>query len=117
MADLPNPWDNYARLQTKLSRTRVVTDQTWGNEAALNRTLADAGDGLAPTADEVSVAAASEARRERRYAFLRVVHLADDPTLVHPEAHLAARQDIRAAKAVISSTDWALLCGVATGHS
>lgn len=117
MADLPHPWDAYAHLQTALLRSRSLNNQSWGIEAAMNRFL-DSLQGKRPlTSDEIARAAASERRRERHRAHLRVVHLASSDVSPHPEEVFAAKQELHVARSKVSERDWSALCQVAAGYT
>lgn len=116
MADLPHPWDTYARLQSDLLCGRQITDQSWGTEAAMNRVLASLQDNKPPEPDEIARAAASERRRERHRAHLRLVHLSGDDVSPHPEDALAARHELHVVQSRVSERDWSVLCQVAAGY-
>jgi hypothetical protein len=117
MADFPHPWDAYASLQAALSRGRYITDQSWGTEAAMNRILVSLQDNKPPAADQIARTAASERRRERHRARLRVIHLAGGDISARPEDALAARQELRVARSKVSERDWSVLCQLATGYN
>jgi hypothetical protein len=115
MTDLPYPWGVYARLQTEMLRGSRITDQSWGTEAAMNGVLASLQDNKPPTPDEIERTAASERRRERRRAYLRLVYLAGSDTSPHPEAALIARHELDIARSRVSERDWSVLCQVGSG--
>lgn len=76
MADLPHPWDTYDHLQATLSRSQSISHESWGTEAALNAILCSSRD-KPLTTDEIARTAASERRRERHRAHLRLVYFSD----------------------------------------
>lgn len=117
MADFPHPWDAYAHLQAALLRNGSISDESWGTEAAMNRILNSGQDNRPMTKEEIARTAASERRRERRRAHLRVVYLSDYDNSAHPEDGLAARQDLDLLRSKVSETDWTILCQVAAGNS
>lgn len=115
MADLPHPWGAYARLQSKLLHSRHIDDRSWGTEAALNRILISP-DSKPLTVDEIARTAASERRRERRRARLRLVYVAADDASHHPEDAPAARHELFIARSKVTKRGWTLLCQVAAGY-
>jgi hypothetical protein len=118
MADLPHPWDIYARLQAALSRGNHLSDQTWGTEAALDAILLSLQEKNPVTSDDLARIAASERRRERHRARLRLVHLTGGGEIgVDPDGALAAREGLRIARSKVSSRDWRVLCQLAEGYS
>ncbi len=64
MADLPHPWDLYARLQSSLRHECRMDDRSWGNEAGMTYILNSAA-GCPPTQHEVKRVVAATRRRER----------------------------------------------------
>jgi len=117
MADLPHLWDLYARLQGKSLRCHRVDNHSWGTEAAMGRILTSLEIDKPAAPDEISRAAASEERRERDRAYLRLVHFGGSEVSNHPEVCLAARQELRAAESKVSTKDWSILCQLAAGHN
>lgn len=117
MADLPHPWDIYAHLQAALSRGRNLTDQTWGMEAAANAFLLSFQDNQVVTSDDLARTAASERRRQRHRAHLRLVHFSGIELGADPEDALAAREKLHNVQSTVSRRDWRVLCQVAAGYS
>ena len=117
MADLPHPWDTYARLQAALSCGRHVCNRSWGTEAALNAILLSLQDDNPVTSDDLARTAASERRRERHRAHLRLVHLTGVEVGADPDDAVAAREGLRIARSKVLSRDWTVLCQVAEGYS
>jgi DNA-directed RNA polymerase specialized sigma24 family protein len=117
MADFPHPWDAYARLQAALSRAHRLSEKTWGTEAALDAILFSLQDNHPVTSDDVTRAAASERRRERHRARLRLVHLASVEVGADPDDAFAAREILRIARSKVSGRDWPVLCQLAQGYS
>jgi hypothetical protein len=115
MTDLPSPWDIYARLQTEMLCGSRVTNQSWGTEAAMNHVLASLQDTKSPEADEIERTAASERRRERRRANLRLVYLTSSEIFPDPEAPLIARHELAIVQSKVSARDWSALCQVGSG--
>ncbi len=116
MADIPHPWDAYGHLQAVLSRAHRVSDQTWGTEAALEAILRSLQDNQPVTSDDLTRTAASERRRERHRAHLRLVHLQGVEVGADPDDALAAREGLHIARSKVSSRDWPVLCQVAEGY-
>jgi len=117
MVDLPHPWNIYIRVQTALSRGRQLSDQAWGAEAALSGILLSLQNNCPITSESVARTAASEGRRERHRARLRLVHMAKGEAGADPDDALAAREGLRITQSRVSSEDWAVLQQVAEGHS
>jgi hypothetical protein len=117
MADLPHPWDMYARLQAELSRGCQVGDESWGAEAALNRILLSLQDNSQVTSDDLARTTASERRRERYRARLRRIHVGADEPGADPSEALAARDTLRIAGSMVSNQDWGVLRQLAEGYS
>lgn len=117
MADLPHPWDTYARLQAELSNGHRLTDQSWGTEAKLDAILLSLQTKTAITSNDLKRTAASERRRERHRAHLRLVYLGDDDMGAAPEEMLAAREGLRILQSRVLSQDWSVLCQLAEGYS
>jgi hypothetical protein len=116
MAELPHPWDIYARLQAALLSGGQISNQSWGTEAAMNRLLDSVQDSKPLTCDDIARVAASERRRERHRTTLRLVHLAGHDVSAHPEDALAARHELHVARSKVSERDWSVLCQVAAGY-
>jgi hypothetical protein len=116
MADVPHPWDAYARLQAELSQSRCVANRTWATEAGLNRILESDPEKNPPTHDEIDRAVASCERRERHRARLQLLYPDHTESACVPEAMLDARQDLRFLRSQVRLDDWTLLCEVAIGR-
>lgn len=117
MADLPHPWDIYAHHQAALSRGRCLSDQIWGTEAALDAILRSLQDNNPVTSDDLARTAASERRRQRHRARLRLVYLRGVEASADPDDALASREGLRIARSKVSIRDWRVLCQVAEGYS
>jgi len=117
MADLPQPWRAYARLQIELSDNGKLDARYWGAEAGLNHFLiADPDSAPRPDA-EIARARSAGTRRERSRSRWRAVHL--EPFIqaaADPEPGLAARRELHDLRSRMTSDEWALLCGLAMGH-
>lgn len=105
MPQIPPPWDEYLRLQTRSSRRQQVDSYSWGIEEEMNLFLKN------PTAiDRLARANASAARRERSQACLRVKHAAElattSPAL---EKQLEARATLHQIRRSVSKSDWEVL--------
>ncbi len=117
MAELPHPWNAYARLQAEVAQSRSIINQTWGTEAGLDRILASASDTAPPTDEEISRAVASGERRERHRAGLRMLYLDQAESAGDvPDAMVATKQELSFLSSQVAPEDWALLCQVAVGH-
>jgi len=117
MADLPQPWRAYARLQIELSDNGKLDARYWGAEAGLNHFLVADPDSAPRPDAEIARARSAGARRERSRSRWRAVHL--EPfvqTAVDPEPGLAARRELRSLCSLTTPDEWALLCGLAIGH-
>jgi DNA-binding NarL/FixJ family response regulator len=114
MADLPDPWIAYARLQSQLARTRHIDGYSWGLEAALNQAVA----GASADADNLDRTVRSEARNERRRAVLRLIYLPSDgvPRNPSPEDALDAGRLLHAVRLRLTPAQWRLLRAVGEGH-
>jgi DNA-binding NarL/FixJ family response regulator len=117
MADILHPWDAYAHLQAQLSRAHLVSDHTWGMEAALDAILRSLHDNQPVTPDDLTRTAASERRRERYRARLRLTSLRGVEVGADPDERLAAREGLRIARSKVSSRDWPVLWQVAEGYN
>lgn len=116
MSDVPDPWGQYHRLQTKLLRKTQVDDYAWGLEAGLSHLLTAIGS--ATVEDSAERAVASRARRERNRLHLLRVHV-DDRDESHrdvSEASLDAKRQLRAIRARVGGENWRLLQAVADGY-
>src|SRR3990172_12962263 len=117
MADLPHPWDAYARRQEELSRKSLVDGQAWGLEAGLNLILASDPAVNPPSQVEIDRTVASAARLERYRAVLRAQYLEEEPVDLGSSLRIIeARQMLRLIKKSVPNPDWVLLCEVAAGH-
>lgn len=117
MADLPHPWNIYARHQAKLLRGRQTSGENWGTEAALDRILLTVEESIPVTEDDLARTAASDRRRDRKRTLLRLVYLRADEVGADPSNSLAARDTLRVACSLVSNRDWRMLCQLAEGHS
>jgi hypothetical protein len=82
----------------------------------MNRLLDSVQDNKPLIFDDIVRVAASERRRERHRATLRLVYLAGHDVSAHPENALAARHELRVARSKVSERDWSVLCQVAAGY-
>lgn len=116
MAELPQHWRAYARVQTKLSNRARLDDRSWGLEEALDRFIL--GD---PATDPISAvdmdrAYASRSRRERSQSRRRAILLAPFvQTGSDPEAALLAREELRIVSLEATSDEFSLLLNLADG--
>jgi DNA-directed RNA polymerase specialized sigma24 family protein len=117
MKKLSYPWSVYANLQAELSGNRRVSEQAWGTEAALNRFLDPSKNEPFFNIETATLAAASERRKERRRAKLRLIYLADCEQANEPEIMLDARQQLHQIELKIPVNDWSLLCRVGSGQN
>lgn len=107
MSEIPPPWDEYLRLQTRSSRRLKVDSYSWGMEEEMNLFLQD------PEAKVLARANASAARRERAHASLReryAAELATKPPAL--DKQLEAREALSLVKCTISPANWSLLLKV-----
>lgn len=111
MSEIPPPWDEYLRLQTRSSRRLKVDSYSWGMEEEMNLFLQN------PEAKGLTRANASAARRERAHASLRERHAAELATKLPPalDKQLEAREALRLIKCTISPGNWSLLLKVGQG--
>jgi hypothetical protein len=116
MADLPQPWRDYAQAQDTLHRTTKVDDRYWGMEAGLNFIVEEAAKGLVPSGNDLARTVRSEARRERNRVQLRRRHMPYDEPLADPLPVLEARSELRRIRFQVSAGDWALLAAVGVGR-
>ena len=82
----------------------------------MNRLLVSLQDNKPLTSDDIARAEASERRRERHRATLRLVHLAGHDVSAHLEDALAARHELHVARSKVSERDWSVQCQVAAGY-
>ena len=115
MADLPHPWNAYARLQHGLSRRRRVDEQSWGAETVLNQILASLQQGCSPSKDDIGRMGGTARRRERNRAHLRRVHLPASDVSPSPEDALVARDELSAMSSRLKKKDWTILSEVSAG--
>jgi hypothetical protein len=110
------PWDKVLCLQAELLGNPDISNRNWGVEAALDRILA--GEFIDPVTidSDIERAIATEQRRERHRAALRRRHFAVAEIGQHPEQHLIARAELRAAAYKTTPPKWRLLVSVAEGH-
>ncbi|MEA2755607.1 MAG: hypothetical protein QOJ54_1896 [Aliidongia sp.] len=113
MADLPHPWDLYARLQSSLWHERRVDDRSWGNEAGMTHIL-NSPAGCPPTQHEVKRVVATTRRRER-YRDSRRTPMPEDVATPHPECGLHARHELATIQSNLDDRDWKLLTAAAIG--
>jgi hypothetical protein len=109
------PWNHYSRLQAELDNPNI-SDRSWGVEAAMSRILAGEFTDPLTINDDLDRAIASEQRRERHRAALRRRHLMIVESGPHPEQHLVARAELRAAEGKMTPPKWRLLVAVAEGY-
>jgi hypothetical protein len=113
MADLPQPWAIYARLQTNLSRDYRVGDRSWGTEAGMDHIL-ESVSGAPPTEHEINQVIATSRRRERHRGSRRQP-LLEDVATAHPEGALTARSELAAVRRKVGDRNWELLTAVGIG--
>lgn len=112
MADIPQHWRDYMRLQTRLSQTKIVDSSSWGREAALNALLQDQQK-ITPDVDKIE---ASAARRERNHKHIDLHYLFPSShafTLTEPAIHATIQLSQIRAKTL--ARDWKLLLDIGCG--
>jgi hypothetical protein len=134
MPDLPFPWNIYEDNQKKLNRSYRITDRTWSIESGLAKLLTAVESGGISADQEVknSVdrAIASAFWTERNRARLRRKYLPPVPELDpepqrHPsafsscesEARMLARVRLLEIRRRVSSDEWWLIIGAASGYT
>ena len=111
-------WVKYTSLQAELLDNSTLSHRSWGLEGALNRILsADAPTCIAANGDNIEHIVGSEQRRERHRTALRRLQLPQEAPSFDLGPFLAARAELKSARAKVNGSDWNLLCGVAIGHS
>jgi hypothetical protein len=115
MAELPHPWRIYAQLQSALSRSYCVNNDSWGIEAGLEIILTSPPDISPPTDQDILRAINSKRRREYRRSKLRLRHLRPDEDKPDPEQALVARSELRRVSSQVRYSDWVLLRALALG--
>jgi hypothetical protein len=116
MADIPQPWRAYARLQKSLSRTSVVSDRSWGIEAGLNFLITEAALKSPPSDDDVSRSVQSESRRERNRLALRRYYISAKEPAIDPVSILDARSELHIIRSKLSDADWGLMAAIGIGR-
>jgi hypothetical protein len=98
-------------------RARPAIEICYFSDRLLDAMLRSLRDRTTVTLDDLARTAASERRRERRRARLRLVYLTGDELVgADPHDAFAAREALRVARANVSSHDWRLLCKLAEGY-
>jgi hypothetical protein len=115
MAELSHPWRIYAHLQSALSRSCRVNNDSWGIEAGLDIILASSPDISPPTDEDIVRTINSKRIREHRRSKLRLRHLRPDEDRIDPEQALLARNELRRIRSQVRPSDWALLGSVGLG--
>lgn len=110
MADLPHPWDTYARLQACLDRDPHLTDRSWGLEEALNHIV----ELPSASVEEIARVCAS-ARRRERFRKTRRVPMSEHIGTADPLPNLIARQELLVIRAHVRDDEWNLLTDTAAG--
>ena len=113
MADLPYPWDIYARFQHSLRYQHCVGDRSWGIEAGMAHILNTPADSP-PTQHKVDQVVANDRRRER-YLDCRRTSMPEDVVTPHPDGALHARHALAAIQRNVGDHSWQLLTAVAIG--
>ncbi len=113
MADLPYPWNMYARLQNSLRHQNRVGDRSWGTEAGMAYILSTPV-GFPPTEQEVDKVVANDRRRERHLGSRRTP-VPEGMATPHPEDELHARHALAAIQSNVSGDSWQLLTDIAIG--
>ena len=91
MAELPQEWSAYARLQKQLDNKSAVDDTAWGLEAGLNRLVEGRGPDRASVDEEaVTRAVSNSIRRERYRRRLRALQLSADDFEARPLGHVGS---------------------------
>lgn len=129
MADIPQDWQAYARLQKKLSETSCVTIGS-ALEEALNVVHDPNFRPDAVLEADLRRIAASAARQDRHRQTLRRLMLAEnldgaswvseDGDVAHASSlddYVHARRELARLFATLREADWELLIGVASGDS
>jgi len=114
MADFPHPWRIYLQLQSALSRSRCVNNDTWGIEGGLDIILASPPD-MSPSDEDIARTISSKRRREQRRSRLRILHIRPDEDRTDPEQELLARSELRRISSQVRASDWVLLRSIGLG--
>lgn len=113
MANLPHPWDAYARLQNSLGREHRLSDRSWGIEAGMAYILGGASTSL-PTQPEIYQVVATSRRRERHHSSRRA-SMPEHFTTPHPDSYLQARNELAVIRGRLSDRNWKLLTTAGSG--